>query len=293
MEFGQLEALSAVAREHSFGRAAEQLSRTQPAISIAIAKLETEFEASLFDRFRGDVRLTAAGQVLFDYAQKILNLRSEAGQAIEELRRLHHGKVTIGANESTSLYVLPGMILKFREKFPYIKVEVFHSSSVQLPQEIKERNLDFGIIAFDANDRELVSFPILRDELILVLWPEHKLAKKSQISFKELGNETFVAHNVKSPSRDYVVQAFRKRHVPLNIGIELSNIETIKQFVERKLGIAIVPRLSVEEELQNGKLVTVAVQGFQHRRTLSVLSLRSKAYSHAATAFLDMLREEL
>jgi DNA-binding transcriptional LysR family regulator len=290
VEFGNLEALVAVARERSFGRAAERLSRTQPAVSIAIGKLEEEVGASLFDRFRRDVRLTAAGQILFEYAQKILNLRVEAGQAIEELRQLHRGKVTIGANESTSLYLLPRIILEFRERHPDIKVEVFHSSSVQLPQEIKERNLDFGIIAFDPSDKELESFPILRDELILILWPYHRLAKQHKVSFKELGKESFVAHNVKSPSRDYVVEAFRKRRVPLNIGIELSSIETIKQFVEMKLGIAIVPRLSVEQELRQKKLVTITLEGFQHRRTLSVISLRSKIYSHAARAFLDVLR---
>ncbi len=149
MEFGQLEALVAVAREHSFGRAAAQLSRTQPAISIAIGKLEKEVGAALFDRFRKDARLTAAGEILFEYAQKILNLKNEAGQAVDELRQLHRGKVSIGANESTSLYLLPGIILEFRKRHPDIKVEVFPSSSVQLPSEIKERNLDFGIIAFD------------------------------------------------------------------------------------------------------------------------------------------------
>lgn len=290
MEFGQLEALVAVAREHSFGRAAVQLSRTQPAVSIAIGKLEKEVGAALFDRFRKDVRLTAAGEILFEYAQEILNLQNEAGQAIDELRQLHRGKVTIGANESTSLYLLPGIILEFRKQHPDIKVEVFHSPSVQLPSEIKERNLDFGIIAFDPNDKELEAFPILQDELILVLWPDHRLAKRKKVSFNELGKESFVAHNVKSPSRDYVVDAFRKRHVPLNIGIELSNIETIKQFVQMKLGIAIVPRLSVEEELKQRKLAAVAIEGFQHRRTLSVISLRNKVYSHAASAFLSILR---
>jgi DNA-binding transcriptional LysR family regulator len=163
MELRQLEAFLAVAQEHGFGRAATKLGLTQPAISIAIRKLEQELGAPLFDRFRRDARLTDAGQILLDHAQRILNLRDEAAMAIEELRQLHRGKLTIGANESTNLYLLPKMILAFRERYPDIKVEVFRSSSVQLPGEIKERNLDFGIISFDPEDDELESFPIFHD----------------------------------------------------------------------------------------------------------------------------------
>lgn len=290
MELGQLEAFLAVAQEHGFGRAASKLGRTQPAISIAIQKLEQQLGASLFDRFRRDARLTDAGQIFLEYAQKILNLRSEASSAIEELRQLQRGKLTIGANESTNLYLLPKMILAFRERYPDIKVEVFRSSSVQLPGEIKERNLDFGIVAFDPVDDELESFPILEDELVLILPPHHRLARKRKIPFQELGKEIFVAHNVKSPSRDYVINIFRKHGIALNIGIELSSLETIKQFVEMKLGVAIVPRLSVEKELQEKKLVSVTVQGFEYHRTLNVIYLRNKAYSHAARSFLDLIR---
>lgn len=290
MEMAQLEAFLAVAKEHGFGRAAAKMGRTQPAISIAIRKLEQELGAPLFDRFRRDARLTDAGQIFFEYAQKILNLRGEAARAIEELRLLKRGKLTIGANESTNLYLLPKMILAFRERYPDIKVEVFRSSSVELPGEIKERNLDFGIISFDPEDSELESFPILHDELVLILPPGHRLAKKRKIPFQELGKEIFVAHNVKSPSRDHVINSFRKHGITLNIGIELSSLETIKQFVEMKLGVAIVPRLSVEKELLEKKLLTVAVQGFEYHRTLNVIYLRNKTYSHAARSFLDVVR---
>jgi DNA-binding transcriptional LysR family regulator len=289
MELRQLEAFLAVAQEHGFGRAATKLGLTQPAISIAIRKLEQELGAPLFDRFRRDARLTDAGQILLDHAQRILNLRDEAARAIEELRQLHRGKLTIGANESTNLYLLPKMILAFRERYPDIKVEVFRSSSVQLPGEIKERNLDFGIISFDPEDDELESFPLFHDELVLILPPHHRLARKRKIPFEELAKEIFVAHNVKSPSRDYVINSFRKHGITLNIGIELSSLETIKEFVEMKLGIAIVPKLSVEKELLQKKLVSVTVEGFEYHRTLNVIYLRNKEYSHAARSFIDVI----
>jgi DNA-binding transcriptional LysR family regulator len=291
MEFSQLEGLLAIARSHSFSRAAEQLGRTQPAISIAIKKLEDEIGAPLFDRSRKDVTLTDAGRVFCEYAQKIINLRGEAVSAIEELRQLHSGKVSIGANESTSLYFLPRIILAFRERHPNIKVEVFRSSSERLPQDIKDRNLDFGIVSFEPNDGEVESFPIMEDDLALILPPGHRLAtKKGKLTVKDLGEETFLAHNVKSPSRDRVVETFKEHRVPLNISIELSSIETIKQFVQMGLGLAFVPRLCIEEEVRQKKLASLPLQGFTHKRTMRVIYLRDKVHSHAAAKFLEVLK---
>lgn len=290
MEFSQLEGLLAIARSHSFSRAAEQLGRTQPAISIAIKKLEDEIGAPLFDRSRKDVTLTDAGRVLYEYAQKIINLRGQAVSAIEELRQLHSGKVSIGANESTSLYFLPRIILAFRERYPNIKVEVFRSSSERLPQDIKDRNLDFGIVSFEPTDGEVESFPIMEDDLALILPPEHRLVKKGKLTIKDLGEETFLAHNVKSPSRDRVVETFKQHRVPLNISIELSSIETIKQFVQMGLGLAFVPRLCIEEEIRQKKLVSLPIQGFAHKRTMRVIYLRDKVHSHAAAKFLEVLK---
>lgn len=290
MEFHQLEALVAVARLQSFGRAAEHLHLTQPAISIAIRKLEVEVGAALFDRYRKEIRLTEAGRVLLEYAQSILNLKGQAGDALSELRALHRGKVRIGANETTNLYVLPQLILAFRSRYPDVKVEVFRSSSVQIPQELKERNLDFGFIAYDPIDPDLLFVPILEDPLILVVRPDHRFAKRRKIRLQDLGAETFVAHNVRTPSRDYVIDIFRKNSVPLNIGIELSSIETIKQFVELKLGIAFLPGLSVEKELAERKLVPVKVESFNHTRLLRAIYLKDKVHSHAAEKFLEVVK---
>ena len=290
MEFSQLEALAAVARHRSFHGAAEELGLTQPAVSIAIRKLEKEVGAELFDRYRRDVRMTEAGRILHEYAQTILNLRTEAGTALDDLRQLRRGKVTIGANESTSLYLLPGVILAFRQRHPEIKLEIYGSSSENLPMEVKERNLDFGIVAFDPMDRDLEWFPILDDELVLIVPPGHRLARRRKVTIQDLGTETFVAHNVKTPSRDYVVDFFRSHGVPLNIGIELFSLETIKQFVELKQGIAFLPNLVVRQEVQEKKFVIVPLQEFHHQRTLRVIYLRGKVQSHATTAFLEVVK---
>ena len=264
MEFAQLQALVSIARFRSFARAAEHMSRTQPALSIAIKKLEDEMGVPLLERFRRDVRLTDAGKILVDHAQEMLNLRKQAVDAIDELRQLHQGKVAIGANESTNLYLLPKIILGYREKYP--------------------RLAD----ALDQEDR--ASFPILEDELVLITRPDHRLARKRKVTIQDLGAETFVAHNVTSPSRDRVLEVFHNAGVPLKIEIELSSIETIKQFVEKKVGIAFLPRLCIEKELLEKRLIAVPVEGFQHTRKFRVIYLRGKIHSQAASRFLDVLK---
>ncbi len=291
MEFAQLEAFITIAQERSFSRAAEQMARTQPAISIAIKKLEEEIGVPLLDRSHKSIELTDAGEVMFEYAQKIINLRSEAINAVNELRQLHHGKVTVGANESTSLYFLPRVILAYRQQHPQIKVEVYRTFSEQLPRLVKEHQLDFAILAYDPQDSQLESFPVLNDELVLIMNPTHRLAKKSKVTVHELGQESFLAHNVKSPARDRVIQFFRDHETPLNISIELATIETIKRFTEMNMGLAIVPRMCVEEEIQTKKLITVPIQGLKISRALRVIYLRDRVLSHAAAAFLKLVKD--
>jgi len=148
LDLSQLEIFLTIAQEKSFSRAAEKMLRTQPAISIAVKRLEEELGESLFDRSKAGT-LTEAGKILLSYAQRMINLRDEARGAVSELRGMYRGRLSIGANESTSLYLLPPLLLKYREHHPQIKIEVFRNISERIPSEVLERNLDFGFLSFD------------------------------------------------------------------------------------------------------------------------------------------------
>src|SRR6202521_6077792 len=136
MELSQLDFLLKVAEERSFSRAADRVFRTQPAVSIAIRRLEEEIGAPLFDRSQKTPTLTDAGELVYDYARRILVLRDQAQDVVSELRSLKRGRVRIGANESTSLYILPHLILEYREQHPDVKVEIFRQVSERLPREV-------------------------------------------------------------------------------------------------------------------------------------------------------------
>jgi DNA-binding transcriptional LysR family regulator len=291
MEMTQLEFFLKVVEEGSFSKAADIVCRTQPAVSIAIRRLEEEVGAPLFDRSQKIPKLTEAGQVVHDYAQRIIALRNQARDSVAELLSLQRGRVRIGANESSSLYLLPQILLRFREKHPEVKVEISRLQSDRLPREVIDRNLDFGVLAFEPTDRELQSFCVLKDELALILHPSHRLARRDSVSIEDLGNESFLAHNVKTASRTKVVEAFAEHRTPLNIMLELATIETIKRFVQMNIGLAIVPHMCVREEIERETLASVPVQGLNYKRKLWVTYRRNAIFSQAAEAFFRILKQ--
>jgi len=147
-------------------------------------------------------------------------------------------------------------------------------------------------MAFDPVDSDLESFPVLKDELVLIMHPNHPLAKRAAVTVEELGKESFVAHNVKTGSRQRVLEVFAQHRTPLNITLELATIETIKRFVQLEIGLGFVPRMCVAEELERGSLASVPVQDLTYERTLWVTHRREMTFSHAAEAFLELLREQ-
>jgi DNA-binding transcriptional LysR family regulator len=288
MDLMQLEMFVATAELRSVQRASERVFRTQPAVSMALRKLEEELGAPLFDRSsRGNYLLTAAGEVLFAYAQRLLGLRDEALTHVKELQSLEDGRVRIGANESMGNYLLPRLIHAFRRKYPKIRIDVIRQNSRQLIHDLRDNMVDLALISFAPDEKDIEATPIMKDELVLIASPDHPLAKKGKVSLRDLGSESFIAHTVTSQSRQKVVEAFRSSETPLRIVMEVAMIETIKKLVVAKLGLAFVPEMSVQDEVQRGELVRVAVEGFQYERTLYLARRRTEAHSHAAREFAE------
>ena len=287
MEISQLEVFLAVAREGGFSRAAEKLYRTQSAVSQAIRKLEVEIGELLFDRSTRDGVMTDAGRVLQEYAERLLNLRENAREALAELRELQKGKLLVGANEFTALYLLR-VLAEFRRLHPAIRIVVQRSLGSHIPDDVRRHNYEFGVLTYNPQDPELASVVVYSDELTFVVPPQHPLARESQISIRQLGAESFVAHIVSSPYREKVIQAFEKHKTPLHMGVELPTLQAIKRFVAMGNGVAFLPEISVEDELVRGELVRIPVQELRVHRKLRLIYRKSAALSHAGRAFLKI-----
>ncbi len=289
MDLFELETFLAVARQKTFSGAALQMHRTQPAISQAIRKLEEEVGELLFDRSSRGGRLTDAGVVLQDYAEKLLNLRGDAQQALIDLRKLQRGKICIAANEFTSLYLLQ-VLHDYRKLHPMVRVAVQRSLASNIGHELLNHGVELGIISFRPEDDRLRSIVVYKDELAFIVHPRHPLARSKTISIKQLGAETFVAHNVSSPYRAKVLQAFQRHKTPLNMDIELPTMEAIKRFVAMGNGVALLPATVIERELVSGELVHIPVRELRFERKLRLVYRKGAAFSHAAKAFMQVVQ---
>ncbi len=290
MELSQMDTFLAVAAEGSFSRAGKRLFRTQPAISLALKRLEGELGEKLIDRSSKELVLTDAGRLVLDFARRFYNLRSELRNALSELRDKLAGKLTIGANESTALYLITH-IEKFRRLYPKVKVEIRRSLSSEIPDELLAGTLDLGAISYQPASVDLVSTVIYNDALALVVSPEHRLAGRPEVSIEELGMETFIAHNVLSPFREKVIELFEAYNVPLHMDIEMPTIETIKKLVQRNLGVAFLPRMCVEPEVASASLVEVRVREIHLERKIRLVQPARRPLSYAGQAFLTVVQK--
>jgi DNA-binding transcriptional LysR family regulator len=264
------------------------LLRTQPAVSLSIQKLEAELGARLIDRSAKHLLLTDAGQVVFDYAQRFENLQADLENALAELRDKSAGRLAIGANESSTLYLLDH-IERYRTLYPKVKIQVRRSLSSRIPAELIDGQLELGLLTYDPEDERLVSKIIYTDHLSFVVSPEHRLASRAEVSISELGAETFIAHNVVSPYRGMVLRAFQNHKVPLKMDLEMPTIEAIRKMVERNEGVAFLPRMCVEVEIRRGLLREVTVREMSMERKIRLVYPARRALSHAAQAFLDVV----
>jgi DNA-binding transcriptional LysR family regulator len=287
MDLSQLEVFLAVVREGRFSRAAEKLRRTQSAISQSIRKLEQDLGEPLLDRSSREGRLTDAGRVLQEYAERLINLRSDAREALSELRHLQHGRLAISANEFTVLYLLP-VLAEFRRLHPMVRIMVHRSLGSHIPDDVLRHNSELGVLSYDPQDRQLHSIVVYLDELIFVAPPSHPLAGEGQVSIRQLGAESFVAHIVSSPYREKVIQAFQRHKTPLHMDMELPTLQAIKSFIALGTGVAFLPEISVKDELARGELVHIPVQELKLHRKLRLIYRRSASISHAARAFLKV-----
>jgi DNA-binding transcriptional LysR family regulator len=288
MELHSLQVFLTVATEKSFSRAADKLLRTQPAISLSLQRLEQELGEKLIDRSGKDLILTDAGRTVLEYARRFQSLHQEMDNSIAELRDNSAGRLTIGANESTTLYLLK-YIERYRELYPKVKVQIRRSYSSKLPNELLDGNLELGVISYDPGDDRIKSKVIYTDALAFVVSPLHRLASRKTVSITELGAENFIAHNVLSPYREVVLREFLAHKVPLRMDVEMPTIETIRKLVERNMGVAFLPRMCVEQEIEQKRLCEVRVKEMHVERKIRLIYPTRRGLSHAAKAFLEVV----
>ncbi len=293
MEMMQLQMLVAVAEERTLQKAADRVHRTQPAVSIAIAKLEEEIGTALFDRSQGrDFRLTPAGDVLVAYARRLLSVRDEALSAIEEIRNLKSGHLRIGANQSVGEYLLPEIVEEFRKRHPAVKIRVSIGYSDAMLSALKHHQLDIALVASQPKDPQLRGQVIMRDRLVAVFSPRHHLASHETVHIQELGTEPLIVLTATSELRERIAQAFTRLQVPLNVQVETETLESIKNMSAAGMGVGIVPSMCMKYKGSRDDLAMKAIEEFREERSVWLV-VRHTSATPACQAFIKTIKSEL
>jgi len=292
MELMQLEMFVAVVEEGSVRRASERVCRTQPAVSIAVRKLEEEFGAPLFDRSkRHSFRLTHAGESLYGYAKRMLSLRTEATSQLKCIACLQIGRLSIGANESVSLNLLPKLAHRFLECHPGVHLELRCDRSENLLEDLKARRLDVAMVSFRPDDEELDSSFFVEDELVLVTGPNNCLARKTTVKFEDLRDTPVLMMDVSqhSPWHQRVSDAYLRHQIAFPLQVKSAPIGTIKKMIGFGQSVAFLPRMCVGDEVARGDLAIVPIDGFREVRSVWLVR-RWAMQSEVTSAFITFAR---
>jgi DNA-binding transcriptional LysR family regulator len=293
MELMQLQMLVAIAEEGSLQKAAARVYRTAPAVSIAISKLEREIGTLLLDRSLGHpFRLTAAGELLVDYARGLISLRDEAIAAIEGIRNVERGQLRIGANQSIGEYLLPELTQSFQKRYPGVKLKVVIGYSDAVLSALKHWQLDVALVAGQPQDRDLRGHLLMRDRLVAIISPRHPWADREVVQLHQLAAEPLIVLTATSELRERVATTFRRFRVPLNVQVETGTLESIKKMAARDMGVGIVPRMCVQQEEVEGNLRVKIVEEFREERMLWMVCRRGVP-SPACRAFIKVTKAEL
>lgn len=290
MTLRQFEVFLAVARARSFRRAAEALHLSQPALSQHVRELETELGARLLDRLGRAVHLTDAGRVLEEHATRLFATLTDARRAIADLQGLQQGSLVIGASSTPGIYVLPGVLGLFRQRYPGIDVTLRLGNSEQVESLVRAGQLDLGLIGDlgRSPDEEWLTAS-LPDELVLVVGPAHPWARRRDIRPEELADQPLLLREAGSATRQVTERALAGAAVSYRAGMVLEHTEAIKQGVLAGLGVAFLSVYSVRGELATGRLRTLRVRGLRIVRHFHLIHHERRQLSAAARAFMELL----
>lgn len=284
----RLQVFHTVARLLSFTKAAETLHMTQPAVTFQIRQLEEYFNTRLFDRTHNKINLTAAGERVFHYADKIISLYAEMENNVREITGDVSGILIIGASTTIAEYVLPQLLGEFKESYPNINLRLRVSNSLGVVHMVEDNSVDVGVVESPITNKNLAVEVCWHDKLVFISLPTHPLAKKDAIAGQDLMGLPFVAREEGSGTREFIAEYLAKSNMQLhdlNISLEVGNPEAVKSAVEAGLGVSIVSQATVVKELKLGTLIARPLAP-QLERPFSIVTQRQKFRLRAMEEFM-------
>jgi len=286
MELRDLELFVAIVRSKSFTRAATEHFLTQPAVSLAVRRLEEEMGAALLRRRRGHVTPTEAGSILLRHAIEIVNHRDAVRWDLQRWEGLETGELRLGTTDAVSVYLLPEVYRSFRERYPRLGFRVWVDSSARLANGVKSGELDLAVLTLPVPAEGLVTRVVWVEKLVLVCGKGHALGARSRVSAALLAKEGMIGYPASSVTRGVIDQALRTAGVEPRVAMEMGSPEAMRRLVEVGMGYAVLPERLVAASEPAGRLRTLTLPRFRARRTLGFAHADDRALSPSADAFM-------
>ncbi|WP_026572787.1 LysR family transcriptional regulator [Bacillus sp. UNC438CL73TsuS30] len=291
MNIEQIEAFIFVAVTRSFSKAGEALFTTQPTVSARIKALENSLNCQLFYRSGNTVNLTKEGSTFLPYAKDILHSLKDGQYAIQREQLKLEGEIEISAVFVAAFHFLPDLMKAFHHEFPQVKVNLYTGHSTQVLDMVLNHQVTFGI-ARAVDHPKIESIHLFHDEMILAIYPEHPFGASEVVTMEELAREKFILYNRNSIDWTLIHNAFDHLQLQKNVIMETDNIEVVNRMVKQKIGIAILPKSAIREELNNGTLLEVKVTNLPYiQRDYELIYLKDRNFDRISESFLDFLVE--
>ena len=295
MDMKHLETFCKVAELESFSRAGEAVYLTQPTVSGHIASLEQTMGLKLFDRLGRRVALTTGGKILYRYAKEILRLRDEALNAIYEFSHLIKGRITIGGSTIPGEYVLPKIMGRFHKEAPGISISLVIADSQEIIDMLRAGEIEVGVVGMRFDGERVDAYPLFRDRVIIITYPQHPLAARGEVSWEELRAVPLLIREGGSGTRkafEGYVQAAGYRLDDFNIIGEVGSSTAVKEGVKGGIGVGIISDLAVQEEIAGGSVTELMVRGHGAlERDFFAVVPTGRELSSPARRFLEFLTQ--
>jgi len=291
MHIESLKVFCDLIESRSFSKAATKNFISQSAVSQQIRALEDKFNRRLVERSRGGrVVPTATGMTFYQGCREIIDRWSALTEEMKGLGNIVSGQVRVATIYSVGIHELSPVLKRFIKTYPQVNVHIEYSRPNKVYEDVINHVIDIGIVAYPAARPQIEIIPFGDDPLVLVCSPEHELASRRRIDIRNLDGLRFIGFERDIPTRKAVDKILRERGISVQYVMELDNIETVKRFVEADLGVTIVPRATVENEVRAGTLRAVNfTESFA--RPLGVIYRKGRVFSTAARKFIEMLTD--
>ncbi|MBS1246556.1 MAG: LysR family transcriptional regulator [Proteobacteria bacterium] len=287
----QLKVFEAVARHLNYTRAAEELHLTQPAVSMQVKQLEESLGVAFFEQLGKRIHLTEAGQELLGYARTITQQLDELEGVLNRMKGLGGGRLRISV-ATTANYFIPTLLGSFSRRYPDVTISLDVTNRETLLRQLTENTVDLVVMGQPPAEADVEAQAFMENPLVVVAPTDHPLAKKQKIPLARLQEETFLVRESGSGTRIAMERFFSERGMRLKTGMEVGSNEAIKQSVQAGLGLGLLSRATIEQELALGRLAVLDVADFPIMRHWYVVHRQGKRLSAAAEAFKQFMLKE-